>query len=183
MIGMEGTLGLEIDTVFAILDNLDYFQILKIGHDATEREIRAAYHRESRSFHPDRFLHLGDPAVGEKVLAIHKRITEAYTVLRLEGSRRAYLEAIGGPERDAHLRWTVLVDDGQRKEEVGTTENGRKLYGAALADLEAGRLEAAERNLRMALVFEPQNANYARKVEEVSMLRKASLQAGSLSST
>ncbi|MFO7157050.1 MAG: J domain-containing protein [Pseudomonadota bacterium] len=182
---MDAAFRVEVETLASILDHLDYFQILELEPGATYREIKVAYHRKSRIFHPDRFLGHGDREFTAKVLAIHKRITEAYTVLRDEQSRRQYQERISGPERERHLRWTLQQEEESpaAEEVVGTTEKGRKLYGAALAELAAGRLDAAERNLKMALVFEPNNPHYARKAEEVARLRKASLQEGSLSST
>lgn len=180
---MDPSFAIEVETVASILDQLDYFQILQIPPTASERELKAAYFRQARSFHPDRAFHLQDPGLNERLLSIHKRVTEAYTVLRDEGSRRAYLERIQGPERERHLRWRVEDAPAAQQEEVGTTDNGRKLFGAALLDVEASRLDAAERNLKMALVYEPANANYRRKLDEVEALRKASLQAGSLAST
>ena len=181
---MDAAFRVEVETLASILDHLDYFQILELEPGATYRDIKIAYHRKSRIFHPDRFLGHADGDFVAKVLAIHKRITEAYTVLRDEQSRRQYEERISGPERELHLRWTLQQEEPPAAEEgIGTTEKGRKLYGAALAELAAGRLEAAERNLKMALVFEPNNPHYARKAEEVARLRRASLLAGSLSST
>lgn len=180
---MDAAFRIEVETLARILDQLDYFQVLELEPDATPAQIKAAYHRKSRVFHPDRFLQVAGAELRAQILAIHKRITEAYTVLREEERRRAYAAAVTGPERERHLRWTVQEGEGPGPEEVGITEKGRKLYGAALLDLEAGRLDAAERNLKMALVFEPGNPHYARKAEEVAALRKASLQAGNLSST
>lgn len=180
---MDAAFVIEVETLSGILDQLDYFQVLELGPDATAGEIKAAYHQKSRLFHPDRFLHLQDEALRARILTIHKRITEAYTVLRDESKRRGYAALVTGPEREAGLRWTMQEGESTPQEEIGTTEKGRKLYGAALIDLEAGRYEAAERNLKMALLFEPANPHYARKAEEVERLRKASLQAGNLSST
>lgn len=180
---MDEALQFEVETLAGILDHLDYFQVLKLEATASEGEIKAAYHRQSRLFHPDRFLRHPDPEFRRRVLLVHKRITEAYTVLREEASRRRYAELVTGEAREENLRWTLEAAAEPAEEEIGTTEKGRKLYGAALIEQEAGRLDAALRNLKMALLFEPENRHYARKVEEVERLRKASLQAGNLSST
>lgn len=180
---MDAAFRFEVETLAGILDQLDYFQVLELEPGATPGQIKAAYHQKSRVFHPDRFLQDGDPEFRSRILTIHKRITEAYTVLREEESRRSYVARVTGPEREQALRWTVQEGEEVAQEAIGTTEKGRKLYGAALVDLEAGRYESAERNLKMALLFEPQNPHYARKAEEVETLRKASLQAGNLSST
>src|SRR5690606_10357158 len=50
---MDPTFAIEVETVASILDQLDYFQILKVAPDASEREIKTAYYREARIFHPD----------------------------------------------------------------------------------------------------------------------------------
>ena len=46
---------IEAQALAQILDELDYFQILKIAQHASPVEIKAAYYRESRAYHPDRY--------------------------------------------------------------------------------------------------------------------------------
>ena len=72
-----------------------------------------------------------------------------------------------GPERAKKLRFTeveesALQEEQQKKleEQLGTTPNGRKLYAAALQDVEAQRWEGAERSLKAALMYEPANARF-----------------------
>src|SRR5690606_35646738 len=180
---MRAAFRIEEESSARILDQLDYFQVLELEPDATPAQIKAAYHRKSRVFHPDRFLQVAGAELRAQILAIHKRITEAYTVLREEERRRAYAAAVTGPERERHLRWTEREGEAPGPEEVGTTAKGRQRCGGALLELEAGRLDEGARNLKMALVCGPGSPHYARKAEEVAALRKPSLQAGSRSST
>ncbi len=49
---------IEVETLAAVLDQLDYFGVLKIPQTATPAEIKAAYYRESRAYHPDRYAAL-----------------------------------------------------------------------------------------------------------------------------
>ena len=171
----EGFL-IEVQALAAALDQLDYFGLLKVPQGAGPAEIKAAYYRESRAYHPDRFAAHPDPVVRELVGRIYRRVNEAYTVLRDDRKRTKYLQDVTGPDRPKKLRFTeadeVQVKDAQKKkieEQFGQTPNGRKLYAAALSDIQAGRWEAAERNLKSALMYEPQNAKFK---EQMALVEK-----------
>lgn len=167
----------EVEALSQALDALDYFGILKLPQTAGVAEIRAAYHRESRAYHPDRFAALPDEALRERIGRIYRRINEAYTVLRDDQKRKKYVADVSGPDRPGKLRFTEAdeaeVKDAQKKkieEQLGQTPNGRKFFAAALADIEGGRWEAAERNLRSALMYEPQNARFK---EQLALVEKS----------
>lgn len=168
------------------LDELDYFQILKLPKEAPPSEIKRAFYRESRTYHPDRFYHLRDEATKEKVHEIYKRITEAYSVLRDDLKRRKYVEDISGPDRKNRLRFTELSEaeakqllKKEQEEQIGTHPKGRQFYQTAMNDIAAENWNAAERNLKMALTFEPSNARYKEKLTEVqNKLHEISKQSG-----
>ena len=164
----------EVQALAGALDQLDYYGILKIPQSATPDEIKAAYYRESRAYHPDRFAAAGSPELSGFVGRIYRRINEAYTVLRDDRKRARYLSDINGPDRTKKLRFTeaeeaAVKEEQKRKmeEQFGQTPNGRKFYSAALADLEAGRLDAAERALKSALMYEPANAKFKEQLAAV----------------
>lgn len=166
-------LAVETEAIATILDELDYFQVLKLPYDATAAEIRAAFHKESRLYHPDRYFHLTDETLKSRIHRIYKRITEAYAVLREEGTRARYLGGVTGPERASRLRYTEESEWERKKareEEMGSTPQGRKFHGAGLVDLAAGRFDAALRNFRAALMYEPGNALYKEKADEAQRL-------------
>ncbi|HEU4383887.1 MAG TPA: DnaJ domain-containing protein [Anaeromyxobacteraceae bacterium] len=173
---MEPEFRAEVEALSQALDQLDYFGVLKLPQSAGMADVRAAYHRESRAYHPDRFAALPDEAVREQIGRIYRRINEAYTVLRDDAKRKKYLADISGPDRERKLRFTEVeeaeVKDAQKKkveEQLGLTPNGRKFYAAALADIQAGRWEAAERNLKSALMYEPQNPKFK---EQMALVEK-----------
>lgn len=175
---MDEQLRHEVAALIQALDQLDYFGVLKLPQTAGVAEIKAAYHRESRAYHPDRFAALPDQALREQIGRVYRRINEAYTVLRDDAKRKKYVADISGPERASKLRFTeadeAQVKDAQKKkmeEQFGQTPNGRKLYAAALADIQAGRWEAAERNLKSALMYEPQNARFKEQMAVVDKNR------------
>ncbi|MFL5291325.1 MAG: J domain-containing protein [Myxococcales bacterium] len=172
---MDEGFEIEAQALAQVLDELDYFQILKIGQGAAPSEIKAAYYRESRAYHPDRFFQTENGELREAVGRIYKRINEAYVCLRDDARRSKYLADVSGPDRQKKLRFVEASEQELKKDkeqEIGTTPQGRKFFMAGLADMAAQRFAAAERNFKMALTYEPANANYKAKAVEAGKLVK-----------
>ena len=53
----------------------DWYKVLQISRQASDKEIKAAYRKLAKKYHPD--AHPGD----KKCEAYFKEITEAYTIL------------------------------------------------------------------------------------------------------
>jgi molecular chaperone DnaJ len=68
----------------------DYYAILGIKREASSREIKRAYKKSVRKWHPD--LHPEDPVCRTKI----QEINEAYEVLRDPQKRRAYDRRVEG---------------------------------------------------------------------------------------
>src|SRR5438128_11023538 len=101
---MDEAFEIEAQALAQVLDELDYFQILKIGQNASPPEIKAAYYRESRAYHPDRFSTLPPSELKDNIGKIYKRINEAYVSLREDNKRMKYLADILWPARQQTLR-------------------------------------------------------------------------------
>ncbi|HET7753372.1 MAG TPA: DnaJ domain-containing protein, partial [Anaeromyxobacteraceae bacterium] len=162
---MDVGLIIEVEQRAAALEAMDYFEVLRVPRSAGLRDVKAAYYRESRAFHPDRFAALPSAELKELIGRIYRRVNEAYMVLRDDVKRAKYLADVSGPDRAIKLRFSeedeARVRDEQKRraeEQIGTTPNGRKFYAAALAEIAARRWESAERALRSALMYEPANA-------------------------
>ncbi len=163
----------ELEVITSTMDQLDYFELLRVEKGATPSEIKRAFYASSRTWHPDRFYHVQIPALKDRVHELYKRLTEAYAVLREDGKRQKYLADVTGLDRAQKLRFTEASEAEARaqkkkeqEEQLGTTPKGRQFYTTGAADLEAGRFAAAERNLKMALTFEPSNARFKEKLKE-----------------
>jgi curved DNA-binding protein CbpA len=81
---------MEILEAFAALKRNTHFEILQLERNATEAQVKEAYFRLARRFHPD--VH-HDPALADlrdKIEAIFVRLAEAYEVLRNPRIRAKY---------------------------------------------------------------------------------------------
>lgn len=62
----------------------DYYEVLGVSKDASESDLKRAYRKLAKQYHPD--LHPGDKAAEEKF----KEINEAYAVLSDSTKRSQY---------------------------------------------------------------------------------------------
>jgi curved DNA-binding protein CbpA len=175
---MDASFLSEVEGRAGEIDRLDYFEVLRVARTAGASEVKAAYYRESRAFHPDRFAAVPSPELRDRIARIYRRVNEAYTVLRDDARRARYLADVSGPDRERKLRFTeaeesqVKQEQKQKLEEaLGQTPNGRKFYAAALKEAQGQRWEAAERAIKSALMYEPQNARFKELLSQIEKSR------------
>ena len=160
----------EIKALAKILDELDYYQLIHVNRAASPRQVKEAYYATSRAFHPDANRHL-EQDLRTAVAKVAKRITEAYSVLRDPRRRQAYDRRL---DTGAGVRMQLAeaqAEAGRQatSERQGRTREGRQYWNLALADLKRKDYLAAERHLRTALTFEPDNALFK---EQLAAARK-----------
>lgn len=160
----------EIKALAKILDELDYYQLIHVNRGASPRQVKEAYYATSRAFHPDANRHL-EQELRTAVAKVAKRITEAYSVLRDPRRRQAYDRRL---DTGAGVRMQLAeaqAEAGRQatSERQGRTREGRQYWNLALADLKRKDYLAAERHLRTALTFEPDNALFK---EQLAAARK-----------
>lgn len=164
----------ELRALAAGLDGLDYFGVLCIPQTATPGEIKKAFYRESRTYHPDRFFHLPESQEKADLGALYRRITESYYVLRDDAKRKKYLADLAGAERATKLRYTEATESELKaearktvEEEFGNNPKSRPFFKSALADIEKQNWASAERNLKMGLTYDRDNARFKEQLVEV----------------
>ena len=170
----------EIRALAGILEELDYYQVLELAPDAPSSAVRSAYHAVSRRFHPDAHRD-APPEIQQQVARIAKRVAEAYSVLRDPRRRQVYDRQLAGDR--ARVRMPLVeaearADRQRREQQEGRTPNGRRYFALAKADFARGDRVAAERNLKTALTFEPDNEAFREMLARLRGAGSASSGAG-----
>lgn len=112
-------------------DDLDYYAILGVAPDASPAEIKSAYRRLARRYHPDRYALNSDIAWQAEIMM--SLINRAYAVLSSSWQRQRYDE-----QRQQHAAaWTAKTS---RSAPGDTTMNAARLLAAT-----AGMVKAAQR--------------------------------------
>ncbi|MFO8056970.1 MAG: J domain-containing protein [bacterium] len=159
----------EVMALARIIDEMDYYQILKVKQKAFTEEIKRAYFKQSRLFHPDKYYN-EDPALVNLVTKIFKRMNEAYKVLSDPRKRPVYTRAINGPQREKFLRFDPKMMENagaKEKEDEGQTAMGKKYYQMAKTAINNKDYNAAKINLQLASKMEPNNKTFKSKLQEV----------------
>lgn len=93
---LEARRAMILEAHARIVSERDHFEALGVPREATEAEVKAAYFRLAKLFHPDALGKLAD--LHEVVQAIFSRIGTAFDVIGQPSSRAAY-EATSFPKR------------------------------------------------------------------------------------
>lgn len=160
----------ETKAIAANLHRLDYFQVLGAAHDAPLSDLKARYHQLQRNYHPDSFFTSPDEELKDAVMAIAKRLAEAWVILRDADKRAKYTRDVTGPERESKLRYNDESAREQRLEkeqETGKTQQGRQLWLKAMEAVKKDNLPSAIRDLKTALIFESGNPLFKDKIAEL----------------
>jgi curved DNA-binding protein CbpA len=150
------------------LDQLDYYDLLRIEESATADQVRRAFHDFAMRYHPDRYAGAEDEK-RERAAAIYRRGAEGYRVLTDPEQRRRYDEGltkgrIRYEEPSSSPGASVRPASG-----VVDVKNlrARPFVQKALEMIKAGDYKGAKLNLALALNYEPENAPLLAKLEEV----------------
>lgn len=153
------------------LAKLDYYTLLGIDAAVSTADVKRAFRKFARRYHPDRFTD-AEAEKRERATAIYRRGSEAYQVLTDARTRAAYDEGL----RRGELRLDATARDRAVRGPVDTTERKGPPIQSAQARLyfEKG-VEAAHQGdwrkcwhlLQSALELEPQSEFLQSRLEQV----------------
>ncbi len=160
---------LQLNSLYKVIDDLDYYQILKVDQMAFEEDIKKAYFDGSRIYHPDKYFS-EPPEIQEKVNKIFKRVCEAYKVLSDPDKRAFYSKLVNGPEREKYLRFDLrlLKEATEKKEDEGQSPLAKKYYKMAKTAIANKDYKGAKINLQLAIKMEPNNQTFQDKFKEIT---------------
>lgn len=151
----KGSLREMVERLADSQDRKDYYELLGVGRDAPAERIKAYFLRRSLLLHPDRHLALKNTPLFDKIVAVYKRMNEAFSVLSDPIRRQQYDEALAfGQLRLAETGGKVRARD----PEAGIKDAAaRKFFRMGREALEAGNAKAARMHLQLAFSREPGN--------------------------
>jgi len=88
----------KVRDVYARVTDGNYFHVLGVGENPTEHEVRLAYHRMAKEFHPDRFFGLASPEIKAQVEEIFRLAAKAYEELNTQEKIAQYKDKLAGEE-------------------------------------------------------------------------------------
>ncbi|MEW6068355.1 MAG: DUF4388 domain-containing protein [Nitrospirota bacterium] len=80
----------KVEDIYKRLKTIDYYNILNIDKRATQDNIKQAFYKVAKEFHPDRHFSLHSETIKDKLNAIFSQITEAYKTLSDLKTRKEY---------------------------------------------------------------------------------------------
>lgn len=154
-------MSIEVNTLHEILDELDYYRLLRLDPDCVQGDIEPASRAASRKHHPDRVSAIGDGDLSDKANDIFQRIKEASENLGDPDKRAQYDEIV----KTGILRMTeeaLAVAEKERlkaesPEHAASDPKAEKYWHMGLKDWEDKNYKGCVMNIQFALSFEPEN--------------------------
>lgn len=143
------------------LDQLDYYTLLGVAQDASLADVKRAFRKFAKKYHPDRFA--GAPAEKrDRATQIYRRGSEAYQILVDPVSRTAYdrVLRVGRVRLSAEERERADAQQKapEKKEQPIRSPQALAFYNRAAAAARGGQWREAWKALKVALEHEPDNA-------------------------
>ena len=152
------------------LETMNYYDILRVGPEASQAEIQQAFHDLSLRCHPDRFVE-EPPEVGQAAAVVFKRLVEAYSVLRRPPLRARYDEELrkasgqAAPKFDEHAVQQKKTFEQRTLHQIARNPRAKQFAAKADAFLSAGKLEEARIQLITAYQNDPSNQELKERLD------------------
>ena len=171
---MNAILKIEINALYSIIDELNYYQILKLTPSCIQDEIKPAYQNQGAYFHPDK-LDESDEEISLKGKYIFLSIKEAYETLNDASDRLKYDHLLSkGILRiaDTKLLNTQDTQGSNDPSQAATNESAKKYWTLGLQAFDAGDFRSAVMQIKFAMQFEPNNEVFQEWLEKAEIESK-----------
>lgn len=163
------------------LDQLDYYTLLGVEETAGAVEVRRAFRRFARKYHPDRYA-MATVEKRQRATEIYRRGSEGVQVLCDPDARRLYDAALArgiirltAAQRDGAQRILEGAKTSKRREPKIRSTHARAYYDKAMRALEVRDYRAAWKALRAAAQEEPDNVLISDRLAKVDAALRRNL--------
>jgi curved DNA-binding protein CbpA len=98
----------KIEEKHEILHEATLFEVLEVGKNPTEHEVRVSYHRLAKLFHPDKFFGNVSQQLKMKVEEIFRTTSEAYDHLNTQEKINKYIKELESEQSDEERKSSRL---------------------------------------------------------------------------
>ncbi len=175
----------EILFLYSKLDECTYYELLDVSTLATVDEIKKAFVRLSRRFHPDNYFRKQLGSYKSKLNKIYNALGVAHSTLTDSSERREYRKQLIEEGRLTPDETDLEEDPEARKRRIhqerkesrvkhnpmmARVEKGREFFEAGMADIEKQAWLSASTNFKLAITYDPYNELYKAKADQVKDL-------------
>lgn len=152
----------------------DPYKVLGVSPDASDEEIKRAYRKLARKYHPD--VNPGDEEAARQMQRINAAYEQIKNPEKAQPNYNRGYDPFGGyrqPEGDRYQQAAAqYIRFGRYQEAINTLNstserNARWYYLSALANDGAGNQVTALEHIRRAVSMEPDNMQYLRTLEQI----------------
>ncbi len=169
----------KVENLYNKLNSINYYDILGIKDDASLDEIKSAYYKKTKEFHPDRHFHLPSDTLKNKLISLFSFLTKAYETLSDQKMKLEYDKSLSSgtmpmETSNSELARAQFIEGKEALREGFYTEATELFRKAIYHDSSAAvyhfclglvlekekKYQDAEESIRTALQLEPFNADY-----------------------
>ncbi len=136
----------KVNKLYKNIDRLNYYDILGININASHSEVKKAYLKVARDYHPDRHRDLRDSSIKDKLTTLFTFLNKAYSTLSSEAKKTEYNN--------------ILFKKIARKDPNSDIINAEEQFKRGIGELKKGNFWGAADFFRWATKKDPQKANY-----------------------
>jgi curved DNA-binding protein CbpA len=179
----------KVKDLFSSLGSLDYYSVLGIRHRASQEEVKKAFYRCAREFHPDKHFGISSETTKVELNAIFAFINNAYKMLSDPAERAKYDNTLSRraykPETNNVETAKVKFQEGKALLMRGLYEDAAVLFAQAVhfdrsaaayhyhlgvAYAKLSKFQDAVQAITKALEIDPQNADYITELGQIYLM-------------